>query len=207
MEPSSKSNRTVTPGTIILIVFCVLAISGAACFTLALRGIIPLSLPDGAEALQDLAWRIANFSVLVVVLHILLTRRIVEFFTNRRAAIEEALESAQKQKEAAEKRHAEISKKLSSAKKEIEDISATFLEEGKASRDLIIANAQKEAEKIHIQAKHTIEQEMKKARLALRAEAVDLSVALAEELLKKSLKKEDLERIIKEYIEKTAELA
>jgi len=189
-----------------LIVFSLIAIAGAVCITLATFSV--LSIPtENLEKLEDLAWRIANFSILIIVLHIALTGKIIDFFKNRTLAIREALDESSLAKRDAEKKYQEIADMLSRAKKEIEDMKETFIEEGNLERDRLISNAEKEAEKIKLQAQNTAEQEIRAARFALRSEAVELAVELAEELLKKHITAKDLKRITKEYIDKTSELS
>ncbi|MBN1882654.1 MAG: ATP synthase F0 subunit B [Deltaproteobacteria bacterium] len=188
-----------------MIIFSILAIAGAICVSLTKFGVLSLPMNEN-RLLEDLAWRIANFSILIIILHVVLTDRVIDFFRNRTQAIREALETSSKAKSEAEKKYQEVADMLSRAKKEIENMHESFIEEGRLERDRLISNAEKEAEKIKIQAKNTAEQEIRAARFALRAEAVELAVELAEELLKKTITEKDLKRITKDYIDKTSEL-
>jgi len=189
-----------------MIVISVIAIAGAICVSLATFGVLTLPV-EKLEKLEDLAWRIANFSILVIVLHVALTGKIIDFFKNRTIAIREALDESSQSKRDAEKKYQEVADMLSRAKKEIEDMQASFVEEGKLERNRLISNAEKEAEKIKLQAQNSAEQEIRAARFALRSEAVELAIELAEELLKKQITAKDLKRITKEYINKTSELS
>jgi len=189
-----------------MIIISLIAIAGAISVTLATFGVLTLPV-EKLEKLEDLAWRIANFSILIIVLHVVLTAKIIDFFKNRTLAIQEALEESSQSKREAEKKYQEVADMLSRAKKEIEDMRESFVEEGKLERNRLIANAKKEAEKIKLQAQNTAEQEIRAARFSLRAEAAELAVELAEELLKKNITAKDLKRITKEYIEKTSELS
>ncbi len=209
-----KVNSTL----IVMVIFSILAISAAIIVTLLSKDIISVGDQNIAMWLQNLVawtkggmvselfWRIANFSVMIIVLHLALTDKAVGFFKNRKLAISEAVDNAADTKITAEKRHEEVLAKFSKAKEEIEDIKSSFIEEGKKERQRLIENAEKEAEKIRIQAKNSIAQELVKAKLAIKAEASDLAIKMAEEILKKNIKKEDLSRMTKEYIKKAAEL-
>ena len=189
-----------------MIAISLIAIAAAICVSLATFGV--LSLPaKNLEKLEDFAWRIANFSILIIVLHVVLTGKIIDFFKNRTLAIREALDDSSQAKRDAEKKYQEVADMLSRAKKEIEDMQDSFIEEGKLERNRLITNARKEAEKIKLQAQNSAEQELRAARFALRSEAVELAVELAEELLKKQITSKDLKRITKEYIDKTSELS
>jgi F-type H+-transporting ATPase subunit b len=156
--------------------------------------------------LEDLVWRIANFSVLLLILHVLLTHRIARFLTDRRSAIADALDEAEKARRESKKKYDEVNRMLEKAKQEIDDIHASFITEGQRERDRLIKNAEREAEKIKKQAEQAAVQEVRKARFALRAEAADLAVEMAEEVLKKNIKEKDQKRIVKEFIDRTSEL-
>jgi F-type H+-transporting ATPase subunit b len=198
--------KKLSPVLIAMIIFSVLAIGCAVVVTLAAQGTISLSLPGDPARTEDLAWRIANFSVLIIFLHVTLTNRIVTFLSDRRSAIREALDEAVKARGDAEKKYEEVNRMIKKAKEEIEEIHSSFATEGQRERDRLIKNAQQEAEKIKKQAETTAVQEVRKARFALRAEAVDLAVEMAEEILKKNLKEADLKKVTQEFIKKAAEL-
>ncbi len=188
-----------------MIVISCLAIALAIVVTLAAQGTISLTLPAEPARMEDLVWRIANFSILIIILHVALTRRAVTFFSDRKKAIQEALDEAVKARQEAQKKYEEVDVMLKKAKEEIEQIHFSFNTEGQRERDRIIKNAEREADKIKKQAEHTAVQEVKKARFALRAEAVDLAVSMAETVLTKNIKPEDQKKITRDFIEKTSE--
>jgi F-type H+-transporting ATPase subunit b len=189
-----------------MIVISCLAIGWAVVVTLVAQGTISLALPVEPERMEDLAWRIANFSVLIIILHVALTRRAVTFFSDRKKAIQEALDEAVAARQEAQKKYEEVGAMLKKAKEEIDEIHFSFINEGQRERDRIIKNAEREADKIKKQAEQTAVQEVKKARFTLRAEAVDLAVSMAEELLIKNIKQDDQKKITRDFIEKTSEV-
>ena len=69
-------------------------------------------------------------------------------------------------------------------------------------KDKIIEDAHKVAQKMKEDAQARIEQELKKASGQLRAEAVALSVRMAEEILKKNITAQDHESMVREYMDK-----
>ena len=204
MAPS-VSKRKISPVLVVMIIISCLAIGVAVAVTLAVQGVISLKLPEETARLQDLVWRIANFSVLIIILHVALTRRAVTFFSDRKKAIQEALEDAVKARREAQKKYEDVNKLLKKAKEEMEEIHFSFNAEGQRERDRIIKNAEREADKIKKQAEHTAVQEVRKARFALRAEAVDLAVSMAEEILTKKITKDDQKKITQDFIEKASE--
>jgi F-type H+-transporting ATPase subunit b len=82
-----------------------------------------------------------------------------------------------------------------------------LLEQGQLEKDRILANAQKEADKIRRQAEITAEQELKKAQLLLRGEAVELASRLAEAILKERIDAKDHDRLIEDYIQTVGKTA
>jgi F-type H+-transporting ATPase subunit b len=73
-------------------------------------------------------------------------------------------------------------------------------------RQRIVERALEEGDRIRQQAKVVAEQEVKKARTALRREMVALSIELAEKLLKEATHPQDQERLVREYIGKMREI-
>ena len=150
----------------------------------------------------DLVKKSFNFFVLIGVLYWFLASKIRDFFTGRRAEIKESLEKAVERKAEAEKKHREYSEKLDKAATEIDGILEMIKSQGVAEKQKIIEDAERTAKKMKEDAQTRIEQEMKKATDELKAQAVDLSVKMAEEILKRSITQDDHKSMVKEYIDK-----
>jgi hypothetical protein len=63
-----------------------------------------------------------------------------------------------------------------------------------------VERAEEEGERVRKQAQIIAEHEVKKARAALKKEMVDLSLELAENLLREAIQPQDQERLVREYI-------
>src|SRR4030066_1087949 len=150
----------------------------------------------------DLAWKTFNFIVLVGFLYWLLAAKIKAFFVDRRKDIKESLENTAKQKTEAEKKYREYSEKIDKAALEIDGIFEMIKEQGVAEKQKIIEDAQKAAQKMKEAAKVRMEQELQKASSQLRVEAVQLSVKMAEQILKRNITEQDHEAMVKEYMDK-----
>jgi F-type H+-transporting ATPase subunit b len=150
----------------------------------------------------DFGWKTFDFFVLVGFLYWLLAAKIKEFFVGRRKEIKESLENAAKQKSEAEKKYREYSEKIDKASLEIDGIFEMIKEQGFAEKQKIIDDAKKVAEKMKQDAQARIEQELQKASSQLRIEAVQLSVQMAEQILKRNITEKDHESMIKEYMDK-----
>ena len=154
------------------------------------------------KELVDFAWRVVNMIVLVGFLYWLLAQKIKEFFVGRREGIKSAIEQAKIAKEEAEQKYKEYTDKLDKATEEIAGISDMIRAQGLAEKERIIEDARKTAEKMKEDTQARLEQELKQAGNLLRAEAVKLSVEMAEELLKRNVTASDHDAMVKDYLDK-----
>ena len=150
----------------------------------------------------EFAWKGFDFLVLVGLLYWLLAAKVKEFFVGRRQEIKESLENASKQKAEAEKKFREYSEKIDKASLEIDGIFEMIKAQGIAEKQKIIDDAQKVAQKMKEDAQARIDQELQKASSQLRIEAVQLSVEIAEEILKRNITEKDHDAMVREYMDK-----
>jgi F-type H+-transporting ATPase subunit b len=155
-----------------------------------------------ANLVLGLLQKTFNFVVLAGLLYWLLASKTKEFFSGRRAEIKESLEKSAERKAEAEKKYREYSEKIDKASTEIDGIIEMIKAQGVTEKQKIIEDAEKTAKKMKEDAHARIEQEMKKATDQLKAQSVELSVKMAEEILKKSITKEDHKTMVTEYIDK-----
>jgi F-type H+-transporting ATPase subunit b len=164
---------------------------------------------DGSERLcgeptnwLGYAMKVLNMIVLVGFLYWLLAKKIKEFFVGRQEGIKTTLEQARIAKEEAEQKYKEYTEKLEKATEEIAGISDMIRAQGLAEKERIIEDARKAAEKMKEDTQARVEQELKQAGNLLRAEAVKLSVEMAEELLKRNITGADHDAMVKDYLDK-----
>jgi F-type H+-transporting ATPase subunit b len=150
----------------------------------------------------DFAMKVVNMVVLVGFLYWLLAKKIKEFFVGRQEGIKTTLEQARIAKEEAEQKYKEYTDKLEKATEEIAGISDMIRAQGQAEKERIIEDARKAAEKMKEDTQARVEQELKQAGNLLRAEAVKLSVEMAEELLKRNITGADHDAMVKDYLDK-----
>lgn len=156
----------------------------------------------GAELWKAWGLKTFNFIVLIGILYWLLASKIKDFFVGRRAEIKDDLEKAVERKAEAEKKYKDYSEKIDKASTEIDGILEMIKAQGVAEKKKIIEDAERTAKKMKEDAQARIEQEMKKATEELKAQAVDLSVKMAEEIIKRSVTQDDHKSMVKEYIDK-----
>ena len=150
----------------------------------------------------DLGKKTFDFVVLVGLLYWLLAAQIKEFFSGRRVEIKKTLEETVERKADAEKKYREYSEKIDKASVEIDGIFEMIKAQGVTEKQKIIEDAEKAAKKMKEDAQARIEQELKGASDQLKAQAVQLSVQMAEEILKRSITAQDHEVMVKEYMDK-----
>ncbi len=185
----------------------VLMLAGLAAIGFASEGAEGAHGSHAAMQMKDLAWRTLNFALLAaLVIWIIKKFKVGQLLADRQAGIEKALKDAVQAREAAEKKYAEYSDKLSRATKEIDEIYASIKKEGELEKERIIAEAKVSAEKIKQQAEQTAAREVLKARAELQAEAARLAVQLAEQALREKVGKDDQNRLVGEYLTKVVEL-
>ena len=156
----------------------------------------------GSNKWIDLGKKTFDFIVLVGLLYWLLAAQIKEFFSGRRTDIKKTLEESVEKKAEAEKKYREYSEKIDKASVEIDGIFEMIKAQGITEKQKIIEDAEKAAKKMKEDARTRIEQELKGASDQLKAQAVQLSVQMAEEILKRSITIKDHESMVKEYMDK-----
>ncbi len=147
-------------------------------------------------------FRVLNFAVLVVALFLVLRKPVSTALSSRIDGIKKQLVDLEAQKEAAEKKLAEYSDKLSELEKEAEHIVADYIKQGNEAKARILKEAEASAEKLQAQARRNIEHEFDQAKTQLQAEVLEKSLAKAEEIIKEKISADDQNRLVDEYLEK-----
>jgi F-type H+-transporting ATPase subunit b len=157
---------------------------------------------DTVKLWIDFAWRIFDFTILVGFLYWVAAKKIKEFFFDRRDNIKATIEEKINEKEETEKKFREYSLRLDKATEEIKGIFEMIKAQGLTEKEKIIEDAKKAAAKMIEDTQARMQQELKAARNQLRSEAAELSVAMAEELLKKNINQQLHENMVKDYLDK-----
>ena len=134
-----------------------------------------------------LFWMVLSFSILLIILKKYAWKPILKMLQDREDEISKSLEAANAAKERMEKLNAENEEILKQARAEREAI----LREAKATKDKIVGQAQAEAkleaDKIITAAKNEIAAEKEAAMAELSSKVADLSVEIAERILRREL--------------------
>lgn len=147
-------------------------------------------------------WHVLNLALLVGVIVWFGRAPVRQYFADRRYRVRENLESSARLLAEAEARLTEWQGKLAHLDTEIEEARATSRRLAEAERERILADARVRAERIRRDTTAAVDQEVRRARLALRAEASDLALELAERWLRDELTAADRERLVAEFVER-----
>jgi F-type H+-transporting ATPase subunit b len=150
--------------------------------------------------MKTIFWHFINLLILGSILYILLRNRISEYFKERSETIKRAFDNLEETKREVREKFTGYEERLNESEKEIKEIIESFRKDGEREKNRIIDNANREAEIILERGRFAMEQELKKAKLKLQEEASTLAISTAENIIKRSLKKEDHERLINDYV-------
>lgn len=186
----------------------IIPIVAFALFSLAVASFVFASSGGGEGAehaapwWKDYIWKIINFLLLAVLLFKFAKKPMQNFFQKRTELIEKTLNEAKEAKAASLKALQEVETRLKAKDAEVEAILAAAKKSGEQERDSIVAESDRLKAKIMEQAKTNIEYELKSAKEAIKAEAVELAMELAEKKLKEKLTKEEQEKLLEDSLTK-----
>ena len=145
-------------------------------------------------------WRLLSFVVLAALLYKYTAKGIKGFFAEERQVIVDSLREAEAAREEAKQKLLECNEKMERATSEIGEIANMIRAQGEAEKEKIVEDAKKSADKMKEDAEARIEQEFKKAVSQLRIEAAEMSIQMAEDILRKKITKEDHEIMVKDFL-------
>ncbi len=153
----------------------------------------------------DFAYRTVAFVILVGILVKLLKKPISNFLTSRREEIQRLLAELEVKTAEAKSEHARVQTQIAALEEETKKIVDELIAEGEIEKKKIIDAANRQAEYIQQQALIAIEQEVQAARDSLKHEFADLSVTAAEDILRKKMRGDDQDRLVREFMTKVVE--
>lgn len=137
----------------------------------------------------------------MLVLWRLLYRPFVAKMDERTAAIRKSLEEAQLARAQAQRQQEENAARLREAYAEAQAIREAALNEAADEQRRLVEAARVEAQRLVDSAKTQLESDVRRARAELRREAADLATAVAERVIRKSLRDDDHRRIVAEAVQ------
>lgn len=181
--------------------------------TLALATLPGLALAAGggdgpAKAdLPGLARHGINLLILIGILWWVLRGPLGDFLSFRRAEVKDQLAASAKAKAEAEAKYAELKGRLENFEAELEELRARVRTEAENESSALLMNAERAAKSLEEAAERTVAEELRRARAELKAEAVELSVQIAEDILTKNITDDDQARLTGDYLSRVEETA
>lgn len=148
-----------------------------------------------------LAQHAFNLAVLLAVLFFAARRPVGDALGNRAISVRQQLTDAARERDEARHKHDEIVARLAVFEAEVVKMRADAEVDAKAEEAKLVARAEDEAKRIGETAERNIRDEVNRARVALRSEAVELAVKLAEQTLKQQVEGDDQRRLARQFLD------
>jgi len=146
-------------------------------------------------------WTLVVFGILLVLLWRLAFPAIVRSVEERERRIQKQLEDAERANAEAQRLLEEHKKQIAAARNDAQDILAKAKTVAQKERETLLAKAREEYDALLSRARKDIETEKEKAILALRREAVDLSIAAASRVIEANLDTDANRRLVTDFLE------
>jgi F-type H+-transporting ATPase subunit b len=143
-----------------------------------------------------------NFLILLFILKRLLYKPFLAKMEERTQAIQKSLDEAQAARAQAARQQEENETRLRAAHTEAAAIRAQAMKEASEEQKRLVEAARAESQRLVEGAKAQMDADVRRAREELRREVADLATAVAEKLVRRSLRDEDHRRIVAEAITK-----
>ena len=145
-------------------------------------------------------WTLVTFIIVLVILGRLVFPKITAAVEAREKALEEAIEGAKRDREAAARALAEQQAQIEAARNDAQKIIAEGRQVGEKVRAQMIEETHAQQQQMLEQARREIEQEKERAIAEMRREAVDLAIAGASKVIEKNLDDQSNRKIVESFL-------
>jgi F-type H+-transporting ATPase subunit b len=145
-------------------------------------------------------WTVLIFGILMVLLWRFAWPSILKSVEEREHRIRKQLEDAERANAEAQRLLDEHKKTIAGARTEAQEMIAKAKAVAQKERELLLAKAREEYDQLLARARKDIDAEKEKAIVALRREAVELSIAAAAKVIDANLDTEANRRLVTEYL-------
>jgi F-type H+-transporting ATPase subunit b len=150
--------------------------------------------------------QIISFLLLVWLLSKYAWKPLMNMMEQRRINIENTLTQAQEERQQAEQIKKEYQDEMRQARQEAQEVIAKATKVSEERTVEILALAREEAEKIKKSALVDIERERDRAVSEVKAQVADLSIAVAEKIIRQKLDMPNQEKLIEQFIQEVGEM-
>jgi F-type H+-transporting ATPase subunit b len=149
---------------------------------------------------KDIAFAAINLAILLFLFVRMGKQPVSDFLHSRRDEILKELDSAKALREEAAAMLGEYKGRLDAVETERQEILDKFRSDGRSERDRIVAEAEAAAERMRVDAKRQIDQEIRRAKLELEGEVVARAVALATDALRGQVTPGQQSKLVDDFV-------
>lgn len=149
---------------------------------------------------------IVNFIILLVLLRLFLYQPVMKVLDERAKRTKDAMELAEATKKEYEQAKGEVQKQIEKGRQEAQAIITQAMQVGERLKEESRQETAKQAQVMIDRARSELEAERDKIVGDLRREFVDISIAAAEKVIKKTLDKEKHRKLIEETLQESVTL-
>lgn len=163
------------------------------------------SLSDSIEAkLIPNIWaflvQLLAFIVLIIVVTKFAYKPVRKYLDKRSQILNDERKEAEELKQKAKENFYESEKKLAEVRDNASKIIDEAREKGKSERDIILKEANLEAQKVKANAYKTIEEEKSKAQKEIKEDIVDVAFSMTSKLLEREVNTKDNEKLVDDFV-------
>jgi F-type H+-transporting ATPase subunit b len=147
-----------------------------------------------------MAWTAITFGIAVFILWRFAFGPVQKLIDDRRAQVRESLETAESTRDEAARLLAEYKETLASVRAEAEEILERSRKAGETTRNEIVDEARRQAQRTVEQAQEQIERDVRGALQQLKGELASLTLSATEQVVGRSLDDADHRRLIDEAL-------
>lgn len=148
---------------------------------------------------------LANLVILFLIVKKFLYKPVMKMINDRQGLIDEKNKQAKDYLDQAKDSKEKLENELNKAHEKAEEILNDATINAQRRQEKIVEGANEEAKNIIRQAKNEAELEKKKAQSEIKAQIVDVSLALGEKIIEREIKEEDHHRLIDDFISQIGE--
>lgn len=145
-------------------------------------------------------WALLVFAIAFYVLNKLAFPRIAEALDKRQAAIEDAIDTAERTRKEADELLREYRERLSEARTQADEIVARARKTAESTEARGVAEGKRKKDELMEQSQREIQQETARAIQTLRSEVADLTVLATEKVTRKTLDDADQKRLVEDAL-------
>ncbi|MCE2390290.1 MAG: ATP synthase F0 subunit B [Proteobacteria bacterium] len=178
---------------------------GTLLFGLLWAGTALAAEEGGGGGLELLAFQALNLAILVFVITRFAGPAVRDYLRTRSRDIRERIDASQRALEQAQAEIAELRARLARSDEESRELVEQTARAAESEKQRSVARAEETAERIRGEARRVADREIDRARGVLQAEASQLAVELAEQILRERLTGDDDQRLVEEFAQRIGE--